>query len=61
MRALVMTVVTHPKEEEKLVKRIHTVFKQINQMRMQGQPLGFLYLDAGRLFNQDPSGGPATG
>jgi hypothetical protein len=56
MRALVMTVVTHPKEEEKLVKRIHTVFKQKNQMRMQGQPLGFLYLDTGRLFNQDPSG-----
>jgi len=49
IHALVMTVVIHPKEEGKLVKRIYTVFKQINQTRMQRQPLRFLYLDAGRL------------
>ena len=40
--ALVTTVCYLSKGRRKtFVKRIHAVFKQINQMRMQGQPLGF--------------------
>jgi hypothetical protein len=56
MRELVMTV-TLPKEEGNFfIKRIPTVLLQINQMRMQGEPLAFWYLDAGRLVKQNPSG-----
>jgi hypothetical protein len=57
MRALVMTLCYSSKGRKKtFVKRIHMVLKQINHTRMQGQSLGFLYFEDGRLVNKNPSG-----
>jgi len=60
-RALVTTVCYLFKGRRKsFVKRIHTVFKQTNQMRMQGQPLGFcIWKPDGWLTRIHPEG-PAT-
>jgi len=62
MRALVMAVCNSSKGKGKtFVKHIHTVFKQINQMRVQGQPLGFcIWTPDGWLTRIHPES-PATG